>query len=306
MNIKALQTKYLIIDWEIYTEGTRKYWKIIRVGNHTKVHHFFDNMLKAFDRDDLVMLWSLVKEKFNSTEPTDDKERDIWDGIDIYMLVEKEYPLSRGTLTLKLVVKLLVDKDNEMSRELLKKIFMQDVYFVKELQFNLFSVLHMCDKKNIVLFTDTGCFVLSPDFKLADKSQVLLKVSRKNNMYIVDMKNVVPKESLTCLVSKATLDESMLWHRRLADEKVQKKNDVKARINANTQVSPASTPVSIASTQISTANLSDATVYAFLVSQLNGSQLVHEDLEQIHEDDLEEMDLKWQLALLSMRTRRFF
>ncbi|GKB52846.1 ribonuclease H-like domain-containing protein [Tanacetum coccineum] len=74
----------------------------------------------------------------------------------------------------------------------------------------------------------------------------------------------------------------------------------------NTQVSLASTKVSTASTQVSTANLSDATVYAFLANQPNGSQLVHEDLEQIHEDDLEEMDLKWQLALLSMRTRRFF
>ncbi|GKB92105.1 hypothetical protein Tco_0964377, partial [Tanacetum coccineum] len=168
MNVEALQTKYLIIDWKIYTEGTRKYWKIIRVGNHTKVHQFFDDMLKAFDRDDLVMMWSLVKEKFNSTEPTDDKEREIWvelkrlfeldiddelwklqkhihdltwklydscgvhhvyteEGIDIYMLVEKEYPLSMGTLTLMLVAKLLVDQDNEMSRELLRKIFMQKV-----------------------------------------------------------------------------------------------------------------------------------------------------------------------------------
>ncbi|GKB74161.1 hypothetical protein Tco_0935573, partial [Tanacetum coccineum] len=54
----------------------------------------------------------------------------------------------------------------------------------------------------------------------------------------------------------------------------------------------------------STANLSDAIVYAFLANQPNGSQLVHEDLEQIHEDDLEEMDLKWQLALLSMRARK--
>ncbi|GKG46120.1 hypothetical protein Tco_0498566, partial [Tanacetum coccineum] len=52
-------------------------------------------------------------------------------------------------------------------------------------------------------------------------------------------------------------------------------------------------------------NLSDATVYVFLANQPNGSQLVHEDLEQIHEDDLEEMDLKWQLALLSMRARRW-
>ncbi|GKA14146.1 ribonuclease H-like domain-containing protein [Tanacetum coccineum] len=74
----------------------------------------------------------------------------------------------------------------------------------------------------------------------------------------------------------------------------------------NTQVSPASTQVSTASTQVSTANLSDDTVYAFLASQPNGSQLVYEDLEQIHEDDIEKMDLKWQYALLSMRTRRFF
>ncbi|GKE41474.1 putative ribonuclease H-like domain-containing protein [Tanacetum coccineum] len=34
-------------------------------------------------------------------------------------------------------------------------------------------------------------------------------------MYSFDMKNIVPKESLTCLVAKATSDESMLWHRRL-------------------------------------------------------------------------------------------
>ncbi|GJR52489.1 ribonuclease H-like domain-containing protein [Tanacetum coccineum] len=75
---------------------------------------------------------------------------------------------------------------------------------------------------------------------------------------------------------------------------------------ANTQVNPASTQVSTASTQVSTANLSDDTVYAFLASQQNGSRLIYEDLEQIHKDDIEKMDLKWQLALLSMRTRRFF
>ncbi|GJS44747.1 putative ribonuclease H-like domain-containing protein [Tanacetum coccineum] len=56
--------------------------------------------------------------------------------------------------------------------------------------------------------------------KLADKSQVLLKIPRKNNMYSVDMKNIVPKESLTCLVAKATLNESMLWHRSLGHNRV--------------------------------------------------------------------------------------
>nr|GFA49867.1 hypothetical protein [Tanacetum cinerariifolium]GFA50453.1 hypothetical protein [Tanacetum cinerariifolium] len=51
--------------------------------------------------------------------------------------------------------------------------------------------------------------------KTVDESQVLLKVPRKNNMYSIDIKNIIPKESLACLVGKAILDESMLWHRRL-------------------------------------------------------------------------------------------
>nr|GFC16689.1 putative ribonuclease H-like domain-containing protein [Tanacetum cinerariifolium] len=55
------------------------------------------------------------------------------------------------------------------------KLDFDDVCFVKELKFNLFSVSQMCDKKNCVLFTDTECLVLSPDFKLPDESQVLLR-----------------------------------------------------------------------------------------------------------------------------------
>nr|GEU49688.1 putative ribonuclease H-like domain-containing protein [Tanacetum cinerariifolium] len=95
------------------------------------------------------------------------------------------------------------------------KLDFDDVYFVNELKFNLFSVSQMCDKKNIVLFTDTKCLVLSPDFKLPDESQVLLRVPRENNMYNVNLKNIVPSGDLTCLYAKATIDESNLWHRRL-------------------------------------------------------------------------------------------
>ncbi|GJU80662.1 putative ribonuclease H-like domain-containing protein [Tanacetum coccineum] len=95
------------------------------------------------------------------------------------------------------------------------KLDFEDVYFVKELKFNLFSVSQMCDKKNSVLFTNTECVVLSPDFKLLDENHVLLRVPRKDNMYSVDLKNIVPSGGLTCLFAKATLDESNLWHRRL-------------------------------------------------------------------------------------------
>ncbi|GKA80439.1 putative ribonuclease H-like domain-containing protein, partial [Tanacetum coccineum] len=79
-------------------------------------------------------------------------------------------------------------------------------------------------------YVDSGCsrhmtwnMSYLSDFKEFDRGYVLLKVPRKNNMYSVDINNIVPKESLTCLVAKATLDESMLWHRRLenlVDKKV--------------------------------------------------------------------------------------
>nr|GEW38394.1 hypothetical protein [Tanacetum cinerariifolium] len=55
----------------------------------------------------------------------------------------------------------------------------------------------MCDKKNSVLFTNTECLVLSPDFKLPNESQVLLRVPRENNMYNVNLKNIVPSGDLT-------------------------------------------------------------------------------------------------------------
>ncbi|GJU46706.1 hypothetical protein Tco_1203972 [Tanacetum coccineum] len=77
MNVEALQTKYPIIDWEVYTKDPRKYWKIIRV------------------------------------------ER----GHDIFMLVEKDYPLARALMTLMLSNKLYVDEYSVMADELLRKIF---------------------------------------------------------------------------------------------------------------------------------------------------------------------------------------
>ncbi|GJV01104.1 ribonuclease H-like domain-containing protein [Tanacetum coccineum] len=69
--------------------------------------------------------------------------------------------------------------------------------------------------------------------------------------------------------------------------------------------------VSTASTQVNAANstnidhLSDVVICAFFASQPNSPQLVHEDLQQIHPNDIEEMDLRWQMAMLTMRARRF-
>nr|GEZ00239.1 hypothetical protein [Tanacetum cinerariifolium] len=52
-------------------------------------------------------------------------------------------------------------------------------------------------------------------------------------------------------------------------------------------------------------SLSNAVIYSFFASQSSSPQLDNEDLKQIDVDDLEEMDLKWQMAMLTMRARRF-
>ncbi|GKB84257.1 putative ribonuclease H-like domain-containing protein [Tanacetum coccineum] len=54
--------------------------------------------------------------------------------------------------------------------------------------------------------------------------KIIGKVPRKNNMYNVDLKNIVPKGSLTCLFEKTTSDESELWHRRLGHINVKTMN----------------------------------------------------------------------------------
>ncbi|GKB67528.1 retrovirus-related pol polyprotein from transposon TNT 1-94 [Tanacetum coccineum] len=72
------------------------------------------------------------------------------------------------------------------------------------------------------------------------------------------------------------------------------------------EVSIVSPNVNTTSSQVSTASFSDNDVYAFMVENPNGSNILHQDLEKIHEDDLEAMDLKWQLSLLSMREKRYY
>ncbi|GJR98787.1 hypothetical protein Tco_0270961 [Tanacetum coccineum] len=68
--------------------------------------------------------------------------------------------------------------------------------------------------KGYITSKDTECLVLSPEFKLPDENQVLLRIPRQNNMYSFNLENIVPSGGLACLIAKATIDESNKWHRR--------------------------------------------------------------------------------------------
>nr|GEW75758.1 ribonuclease H-like domain-containing protein [Tanacetum cinerariifolium] len=85
------------------------------------------------------------------------------------------------------------------------------------------------------------------------------------------------------------------------EDKAQRRLEVKARINNVLGVSTSGTQVN--TTNID--NLSVVVIFTFLASQLSSPQLINEDLEQIYPNDLEEMDLRWQMAMLTMRVRRF-
>ncbi|GKC71079.1 hypothetical protein Tco_1116962 [Tanacetum coccineum] len=81
-------------------------------------------------------------------------------------------------------------------------------------------------------------------------------------------------------------------------------NNTNGAVNTAHGATTASTQVTVVnSTTID--NLSDVVIYAFFVGQPNSPQLDNEDLQQIHPDDLEEMDLRWQMDMLTMRARRF-
>ncbi|GJZ62334.1 hypothetical protein Tco_0618471 [Tanacetum coccineum] len=68
--IEALQVKRPIIDWEVYSEGQRLYWKIVKAGDHTEIHQTFEDMLK------------------NTADPTEDKEKELW--VDLKRLYEPD------------------------------------------------------------------------------------------------------------------------------------------------------------------------------------------------------------------------
>ncbi|GKB68657.1 hypothetical protein Tco_0930069 [Tanacetum coccineum] len=118
VNVEALQTKYLIIDWEVYTEDSRKYWKIIRVGDHTE-------RLFEPDTNDLLELQRYMHDpltwRLYDTCGVHHVSTEI--GLDIFMLVEKDYLMTRGLPMLMLINKLQVDQHSEMADELLRKIF---------------------------------------------------------------------------------------------------------------------------------------------------------------------------------------
>nr|GFA30927.1 hypothetical protein [Tanacetum cinerariifolium] len=163
--VQALQVKHPIIDWKVYIEGQRSYWKIIRLGGSSACYQFFMDLLKHLDREDLNQLWVLVKEYLSIRPASSDKEIELWvvlkrlydpdpedqlwaqtqnymhapikwklydlSGVhhvtakdkEIFMLVEKDYPLRKGLALVMICYKLQVENFSQMENDLVLKIY---------------------------------------------------------------------------------------------------------------------------------------------------------------------------------------
>ncbi|KAL8103990.1 hypothetical protein AgCh_028276 [Apium graveolens] len=125
----------------------------------------------------------------DSTLPTEFKERagpSITFGDD-----SKGYTVGYG----------LISKDN---------VIIEEVALVDGLKHNLLSISQLCDKGNSVTFCKEACVVTNNQ-----SNKVVLTGVRRGNMYLADF-NSTKAGSVTCLLSKASQDESWLWHKKLS------------------------------------------------------------------------------------------
>nr|GEX15624.1 ribonuclease H-like domain, reverse transcriptase, RNA-dependent DNA polymerase [Tanacetum cinerariifolium] len=285
---------------EIYTEGTREYWKIIRVGNHTE------------------------------------------NGIDIYMLVEKEYPLSRRTLTLMLVAKLLVDQDNEMSREFLGRYSCMLKDQEDEVFGRIFSDLQDYSLRSVktIIAPATAEEKAQRRLELKARSTLLTGIPNEHQIKFNSIKdaksllqavekrfggNAATKMTQRILLKQNNPEIDTLSLDDLYNNLKIYEPDVKGTSSSNTNtqnivfVSSNSTGsingavntahgVTTTNTKSTIVNsttidtLSDAVICSFFTLQPNSPHLDNEELQQIHPDDLEELDLSGISILLAVGT----
>ncbi|GJR30604.1 hypothetical protein Tco_1106836 [Tanacetum coccineum] len=124
-----------IVDWKIHKQGRKSYYQIMRADGKSQMYMIFSHMLKSIEMEDLETLYTLLKAKYKSTRPVEDLDLVLWNDLktmfephvenNIYMLVEKKYPLTPSTLTMMLENKLMIDYESEMAYQLLKFIIKQ-------------------------------------------------------------------------------------------------------------------------------------------------------------------------------------
>nr|GFA71462.1 hypothetical protein [Tanacetum cinerariifolium] len=251
--VEALQVKHPIIDWEIHSEEKREYWKIIRLGE----------LKRLFEPDFEDQLWT-----HNQALMHDPLEWKLYDTCDvhhvffkdqeIFMLVEKDYPLRKGLATVMICNKL---------QEAILKTFGGNEATKKTKKNQL--------KQQYGNFKAEGSETLEQTF---NRLQAI--VGHLEFMDVEIKQDGLNQKFFTSLAPECLIGKG--------------------------EVQTAGIQVFTISTDVAAASLSHDTVCAYIASQSNGSQIKYKDITQIDENDIEEIDIKWNMALSSMRADMFW
>nr|GEZ79908.1 hypothetical protein [Tanacetum cinerariifolium] len=141
---------------------------------------------------------------------------------------------------------------------------------------------------------------------LPDKHQLKFNTHKDAKTLMEALENRVGGNTKTKKVQKTLLKQQYDNFTGFSFESLDQIHDrlQKLIISAAASVSVVSAKIPVSSIP-NMDSLSNAVIYSFFASQSNSPQLNNDDLKQIDADDLEEMDLKWQMAMLTMRARRF-
>ncbi|GKF27042.1 hypothetical protein Tco_0082936, partial [Tanacetum coccineum] len=113
----------IIVDWKIIKEGKMGYFQIIRADGSSRRYSSMIKILKNIDKEDLEILWKLVKAKHASSRPEEAYKRVLWGDLKLMFepdIEKKKYPLTPVTITEMLNKKLQADHWNEICYQLLK------------------------------------------------------------------------------------------------------------------------------------------------------------------------------------------
>nr|GEV25340.1 retrotransposon protein, putative, Ty1-copia subclass [Tanacetum cinerariifolium] len=293
--VTPLARKVPVMDYEIIHLNNKPHYKIIQADGTHQLFVSFLTLLKNFDIEDLESLWSLVKERWIGSSLEESKDC-TWSS--------KGSELEATGIVWKTQSFLLVVLD----------LIQEDFFFTHKLTLSVFM-----DSLSPQVVSAAKLPILNPnEFDLWKMriEQYFLMTDYSLWEVIMNGDSLVPTrvvEGVLQPVAPTTAEQSLpsewkthtlIW-RNKADLEEQSLDDFTTdSVSAAASVSTICAKL-LASPLPNVDSLSNAVIYSFFASQSTSPQLDNEDLKQINVDDLKEIDLRWQITMLTMLARRF-
>nr|GEZ03865.1 hypothetical protein [Tanacetum cinerariifolium] len=323
--VEALQVKHPIVDWKVHTKGQRAYWKIIRLGE----------LKRLYEPDDEDQLWTHSQNLMHA--PVEWKLYDMCGAHqvtskdkEIFMLVEKDYPLRKGLAIVMICYKLQVENYSQMANNLILKIYkiancpsqQEEVPTASEESSHCQKKRDATAKRIALLSKSQGISVIEfGDSYEVSASAATTKTasdgtSKKSGRTVTvttkDMQKRKNDEKARTTLLLSLPDEHQLRFTEGSETLEQTFNrlqvivgqlqfmDIEIKHDDLNQKFLTSLAPEWLMHMLVWRNMSDLATMSLddLYNHLK-------DINQIDEDDMEEMDIKWNMALLSMRADRF-